>query len=231
MSLLPVPVRPQTNQLSMISQSSTGSRKNAPCGGPSPFATAIMAPSLPQRAISQPLANDHRPFSTYPPSTGTAVPVGAKQAKVKKSSSRSHNSRCVSIGKCDREIPFETAPLTVQPVEAQAAEMVSAIFSATSPSYSNPLNSLGRQVRSNSASRILSTTCGNRLRLRSVSSASARISGTISRARPISSSGLGIVVRRRIAAVVISGYPPLQRLSQPAGTVLKIVASENPPPQ
>src|SRR5438477_10008857 len=90
----------------------------------------------------------------------------------------------------------------VQPVEAQAAEIVSAILSATSPSYSNPPNIRGRQVRNSSASRILSTMCGERLRVRSVSSAKARISGAIARGRSTSSSAEGIA-RRRIAAVVI----------------------------
>src|SRR5205807_5801352 len=90
-SLLPVPARPQTNQLSTISQSPIGSRKKAPskaCPGPRSgggFARGgvMKAPSLVQLEASQPLANDQVPFSTYPPSAGTAVPVGAKQAQVK----------------------------------------------------------------------------------------------------------------------------------------------------
>src|SRR6266851_7333631 len=162
----------------------------------------MKAPSLTQLEASHPLANDQVPFSTYPPSTGTAVPVGAKQAQVKGSASPSQTSRCASIGKWAIDRPLETAPLTAQPVEAQAAEIVIAILSATSPSYSKPPNSFGRQVRKSSASRILSMMRGSTLRLRSVSSASARISGAILRARSISSSGLG-TAKRRIAAVVI----------------------------
>ena len=154
-------------------------------------------------------------------STGTAVPVGAKQAKVNGSVSSPQISRCASIDQCASDSPFDTAPLTVQPVEAQPAEIVIAIFSATSPSYSNPPNIAGRQVRSNSASRIFSTICGNRLRLRSVSSASARISGTIARARAISSSGLG-TASRRIAAVLIGGVPPLSSLVKAVGPLLQI---------
>src|SRR6516225_2839366 len=166
----------------------------------------MKAPSLTQLEASQPLANDQVPLSTYPPSVGTAVPVGAKQAQVNGSSSAPQTSRCASIGKWAIDRPLETAPLTAQPVEAQAAEIVRAILSATSPSYSKPPNSFGRQVRSSSASRILSMICGSTLRLRSVSSASERISGTMARARSISSSGLG-TEKRRIAAVVILGNP------------------------
>ena len=63
MFLLPVPERPQTNQLSSISTSPIGSRKNAPsCGGDAP-GDAIKAPSLIQLEWSQPLANDHLPFN------------------------------------------------------------------------------------------------------------------------------------------------------------------------
>src|SRR6266404_2277904 len=163
-SLLPVPARPQTNQLSTISQSSIGSRKKAPskaCPGPRSggglaSGGAIKAPSLTQLEASHPLANYQVPFSTYPPSTGTAVPVGAKHAQVKGSASPSQTSRWASIGKWAIDRPLETAPFTAQPVEAQAAEIVIAILSATSPSYSKPPNSLGRQVRNSSASLILS---------------------------------------------------------------------------
>ena len=52
-------------------------------------------------------------------------------------------SRCASIGQCASTIPFETETLIVQPVEAQPAEICSAILSATSPSYSKPPNSAG----------------------------------------------------------------------------------------
>jgi hypothetical protein len=102
-----------------------------------------------------------------------------------------HNSRCVSSGKWPNEMPLARAPLTAQPVDAQPAEITSAISRATTTSYSKPPNSLGRVVRSNSASRILAMISGEIVRLRSVSSANPRISGTISRARAISSSGLG----------------------------------------
>src|SRR5215469_6018328 len=162
----------------------------------------MKAPSLIQLDASQPLAKDQVPFSTYPPSTGTAVPVGAKQAQVNGSSSAPQTSRCASIGKWAIDRPLETAPLTAQPVEAQAAEIVMATLSATSPSYSKPPNSLGRQVRNSSASRILSMIWGSTLRLRSVSSARARISGTMARARPTSSSGLGTAMRLIAAAVI-----------------------------
>src|SRR5439155_20574581 len=164
------------------------------------------APSLTKPDASQPLASDQVPLSTYPPSAGTAVPVGAKQAQVNGSASPAQTSCWASIGKWAIERPLETAPLTAQPVEAQAAEIVIAILKATSPSYSKPPNSLGRQVRNSSASRIFSMMWGSTLRLRSVSSASARISGTMARARPISSSGLG-TAKRRIAAVVIRENP------------------------
>src|SRR5712664_3573369 len=107
MSLLPVPASPQTNQLSTISQSPIGSRKKAPSkaapgprsgGGLAP-AGVMKAPSLTQLEASQPLANDQVPLSTYPPSTGIAVPVGAKQAQVKGSASSPQTSRWASIGK------------------------------------------------------------------------------------------------------------------------------------
>jgi len=64
MFLLPVPERPQTNQLSSISTSPIGNRKNAPsCGGEAPCGV-MKAPSLIQLEWSQPLANDHLPLST-----------------------------------------------------------------------------------------------------------------------------------------------------------------------
>jgi hypothetical protein len=97
---------------------------------------------------------------------------------------------------------LESAPLTAQPVEAQAADIVKAISSATVGSNSKPPNSRGRVVRSNSASRTLAMISGEMVRLRSVSSARARISGTRSRARRINSSGAGGAARR-IAALVI----------------------------
>jgi hypothetical protein len=96
-------------------------------------------------------------------------------------------------------MPFDSAPLTAQPVEAQAAEIVRAISSATMASYSKPPNSAGRVVRSNSAARILAIISGEIVRSRSVSSASARISGARSRARRINSSGEGGAAVRRIA--------------------------------
>src|SRR6266446_1809739 len=170
----------------------------------------MRAPSLTQLEASQPLANDQVPFSTYPPSAGTAVPVGAKQAQVKGSASPPQTSRWASIGKWAIDLPLETAPFTAQPVEAQAAEIVIAILSATSPSYSKPPNSLGRQVRNSSASRISPMMWGSTLRLRSVSSASARISGAMRRARLISSSGVGMA-KRRIAAVVTRENPSCLR--------------------
>ncbi|TMJ49781.1 MAG: hypothetical protein E6G90_11790, partial [Alphaproteobacteria bacterium] len=132
MSLLPVPARPQTNQLSTISQSSIGSRKKAPSNGGFASRGVMKAPSLTQLDASHPLANDQVPFSTYPPSAGTAVPVGAKQAQVNGSSSSPQTSRWASIGKWAIERPLETAPFTAHPVEAQAAEIVIAIVSATS---------------------------------------------------------------------------------------------------
>ena len=88
------------------------------------------------------------------------MPVGAKQAQLNGSSPPPHNSRCASIGKWPNEMPLESAPLTAQPVDAQAAEIASAISSATTASYSKPPNSFGRQVRSNSASRIFPMICG-----------------------------------------------------------------------
>jgi hypothetical protein len=100
---------------------------------------------------------------------------------------------------------LESAPLTAQPVDAHAAEIVNAISSATPGSSSKPPNSLGRVVRNSSAARILAMTAGEIVRLRSVSSACARISGTRSRARLISSSALGGGAGRRIAALVIGG--------------------------
>src|SRR5437879_1296098 len=162
----------------------------------------------------------------YPPSAGTAVPVGAKQAQLNGSSSVDQISRCVSIGKWLIERPFDTAPLTAQPVEAQAAEIVSAIRSAVSPSYSKPPNSLGRQVRSNSASRNLSMMCGKIVRLRSVSSARARISGTMARARSTSSSGLG-TARRRTAAVVIRAISSINSAHRGAARCLKFYRAAN----
>ena len=48
MSLLPVPARPLTNQVSMISTSPIGSRKNAPSSGGFGFSGAINAPSCAQ---------------------------------------------------------------------------------------------------------------------------------------------------------------------------------------
>src|SRR3984893_9059671 len=211
---MPVPARPQTNQLSTISQSPIGSRKKAPskaCPGPGSggglaSGGVMKAPSLTQLEASQPLANDQVPLSTYPPSTGIALPVGAKHAQVNGSASPSQTSRWASIGKWAIDRPLETAPLTAQPVEAQAAEIVIAILSATSPSYSKPPNSFGRQVRNSSASLILSTMWGSTLRLRSVSSASPRISGAMRRARLISSAGVGMA-KRRIAAVVTRENP------------------------
>src|SRR5262245_45783880 len=205
-SLLPVPASPQTNQLSTISQSSIGSRKKAPSNGGFASGGVMKAPSLTQLEASHPLANDQVPLSTYPPLAGTAVPVGAKQAQVKGSASPAQTSCWASIGKWAIERPLETAPFTAQPVEAQAAEIVIAILKATSPSYSKPPNSFGRQVRSSSASRILSMIWRSTLRLRSVSSASSRISGAMPRARPISSSGVGMA-KRRIAAVVTRETP------------------------
>jgi hypothetical protein len=130
------------------------------------------------------------------------VPVGAKQAQLNGSAPPPHSSRCASIGKWPNETPFERAPLSAQPVEAQAPDTASAISSATTASYSKPPNSFGRQVRSSSASRIFSMILGEMVRLRSVSSAKSRISGIIALARAISSSGLGGAARRTAALVI-----------------------------
>jgi hypothetical protein len=75
--------------------------------------------------------------------TGTAVPVGATQPKLKGLASSCQISRWASIGQCASTIPFETATLIVQPVEAQPAAICSPILSATTPSYSKPPNSAG----------------------------------------------------------------------------------------
>src|SRR3954467_1202592 len=99
-------------------------------------------------------------------------------------------------------MPLERAPLSAQPVDAQAADTASAISSATTGSYSKPPNSFGRQVRSSSASRILPIMCGAIVRLRSVSSANSRISGTIALARAMSSCGPDGATRRTAALVM-----------------------------
>src|SRR5271168_2454778 len=106
-------------------------------------------------------------------------------------------------------MPLERAPLSAQPVDAQAADTARAISSATTASYSKPPNSFGRQVRSSSASRILAIMCGAIVRLRSVSSANSRISGTIALARATSSSGPDGVTRRTAALVI----GPLREIS------------------
>src|SRR5579875_881963 len=72
---------------------------------------------------------------------------------MKGSASPAQTSRCAAIGQCASDIPLASAPLTIQPVEAHPAEIVRAILSATSPSYSKPPNSRGRQARSTPASR------------------------------------------------------------------------------
>ncbi len=110
-------------------------------------ATGSSRRACPRRTHRTRWRTAHVPLSRYPPSTGAAMPVGAKQAKVKASASPSQISRWASIDQWLSDNPFDTAPLTVHPVEAQAAEIVSAIFSATSPSCSNPPNIRGRQVR------------------------------------------------------------------------------------
>src|SRR5215210_2427970 len=117
-SLLPVPRRPETNQVSSIRTSPRGTSSRTGAGD-----SGTKAPSSSQWACSEPLEKPQRPDSIHPPSTGSTFAPPGLNADADHTSPRAKNSSAASSGASPTCQLWTDDTLNTQPVEPHAEAM------------------------------------------------------------------------------------------------------------
>src|SRR5262245_47219195 len=116
--LLPVPFMPTMNHVSSIVTSLMGMR-DRPKLAISPRSFFMWMPHAPHCACSDPDAHGHRPVTRHPPSTGTAMPLGASEPAAHASGFEPQTSLCARSGKSEASHAQMLIRLATQAVEPQ----------------------------------------------------------------------------------------------------------------
>jgi hypothetical protein len=173
-SWLPVPHRPDTDQVSLISTSPGGSTIIR-IGGWRPSSTMQWA--MNQWLCWQPLANDHCPLTRNPPSVGVARPVGLTVPARMTSGPSAYRASKVFRGSLASSTGASPPIITVHPTEPSARASSSITRISSGRASSAPPWLCGTSIRKQPVAVSCSTRSGGTRRPRSISSARAATAG------------------------------------------------------
>src|SRR5438270_451501 len=121
-------------------------------GGGAPSSRGKTPRRKTHRQLSVPLEKDQVPLRTYPPSTGSTMPVGAYDDEMSTRSSSPHTSSCACRGNNASCQLCAATTASTQAVEAHTVPISITASKKSIGSDSRPLNLFGCNARNRSAS-------------------------------------------------------------------------------